>query len=69
MTDASIEDEDIPHSTGRFGTGFITTHLLSKVIHLTSIYKLQKDDGTTQYRHFKITLNRECTDIEVVIRE
>lgn len=37
MKDRLDEDEattNIPETTGKFGTGFITTHLLSKIINV-----------------------------------
>ena len=36
--EANFEDAQIPETTGKFGTGFITTHLLSAIVRINSIY-------------------------------
>ena len=33
-----------PETTGKFGTGFLTTHLLSRVVQITGIFTALKDD-------------------------
>jgi hypothetical protein len=35
----NLNNINIPDTTGKFGTGFITTHLLSKVIKIKGVYK------------------------------
>lgn len=49
--------KSLENKTGRFGTGFMSTHLLSRVVNITG----QLDDGT----YFKFDLNREGETIEV----
>lgn len=47
-------DSDQP-TTGRFGTGFLTTHLLSRRVHVQGI--IQKDEQAP--KRFNLPLNRE----------
>ncbi len=58
----------MPPTTGRFGTGFITTHLLSRVIHLTSVYQLEREDEVL-HKVFQIKLDRSFSDVESFIDE
>jgi hypothetical protein len=51
-------------TTGKFGTGFITTHMLSKVIHLQSILEY---DG--EAKQFSIMLDREANTPEELIEK
>ncbi len=53
---SKIEDDN---KVGRFGTGFMTTYLLSKKVKITG--KLEKDGG-----FFEFDLNRDVEDIENV---
>ena len=41
MKDRASDEDDgiIPETTGKYGTGFITTHLLSKIIDVEGVYK------------------------------
>lgn len=50
------------HLTGNYGTGFITTHLLSKIVHISGILKSDKND----YRRFELELLRNSDD-QVII--
>jgi hypothetical protein len=38
-----VDKTEIPKTTGRFGTGFMTTHLLSEKVNVTGIYKNNDD--------------------------
>jgi regulator of replication initiation timing len=53
-------DDNIEETTGKFGTGFLTTHLLSEVVE---IHGIVKDDGLP-YRKFCIHLDRSSTDLD-----
>jgi hypothetical protein len=33
-----------PETTGKFGTGFLTTHLLSRIVEISGIYTAWKED-------------------------
>jgi hypothetical protein len=34
----NIIDGLAPETTGKFGTGFLTTHLLSKIVEITGVF-------------------------------
>src|SRR5690606_40951318 len=51
------EDEENSDKSGRFGTGFLATHILSKTIHVKGVYL--KD--STPY-DFEFTLDRSASD-------
>lgn len=55
ISSKEVEDDQTPKKTGRFGTGFLTTHLLSRSIDVDGIIK----DQTEKYYSFKFQLNRE----------
>ncbi len=48
---------------GRFGTGFLTTHLLSKVIEIQGIF--ESSDG--EFSNFKFSLDRNGNTTEILI--
>lgn len=50
-------------TTGKFGTGFLTTHLLSEKVEIEGILK----EVDEPYRKFKIQLDRSGTDIHEII--
>jgi len=62
---SSKEVEDGEHSTktGRFGTGFLTTHLLSKVIQIKGIVEAENND----FYQFKFPLDRQGTTTSQLI--
>lgn len=51
------EDKENQESTGRFGTGFLTTHCLSKVVTIES--NMYLDDGHTRLCGFRVTMYRD----------
>jgi hypothetical protein len=51
-TDSSSNDPDV---VGHYGTGFLTTHLLSKKVKLESVFH---DTSTNQYKRFSVKLDR-----------
>lgn len=53
-------DEEI---TGKFGTGFISTHLLANVIEVAGVVKRAND----QHRQFTLTLDRSGTTSEALL--
>ena len=53
-------DEEI---TGKFGTGFISTHLLADVIEVAGVVKRAND----QHRQFTLTLDRSGTTSEALL--
>ena len=55
--DNPVENPNVPDTTGKFGTGFITTHLLSKVVTVSGIY-YNEDEKTHQ--KFSVDLDRDA---------
>ena len=56
-------EENPEETTGKFGTGFLTTHLLSKIVEVRGIVK----DDELPYRKFCINLDRSGEEISDVI--
>jgi hypothetical protein len=54
-----------PPSMGRYGTGFLTTHLLSKKVEIKGIVQDKQD---SQKRNFTLHLDRSETTIEGMLR-
>ena len=52
-------------TTGKFGTGFLTTHLLSEKVEINGVIK----DNNEPYKKFKLPLNRSLKTIDEVITE
>ena len=50
-------------TTGKFGTGFLTTHLLSEIVEVESIVKEPEEP----YRKFNLLLDRSSRNIEDII--
>lgn len=51
------EDKENQESTGRFGTGFLTTHCLSKVVNIES--NMYSDAACTKLCGFSVTMYRD----------
>ena len=51
-------------TTGKFGTGFMTTHLLSKIVELNSVFE---DPEENIYKRFQLTLDRSAENVEEMI--
>jgi len=63
----SIIDGTGPETTGKFGTGFLTTHLLSRIVEIEGIYINAFDN--TKYQSFKLVLDRTCRKKEDMINK
>lgn len=50
-------------TTGKFGTGFLTTHLLSEIVEVKSVVK----EPDEPYRKFNLLLDRSGKDIDEII--
>ena len=60
--------ENNPLTTGKFGTGFMTTHLLSKICELSGIFE-KTEQGLATYQRFKMTLRRDAeTQKEMIMK-
>lgn len=55
ISSKEVAEEDQTRKTGRFGTGFLTTHLLSRKITIEGILKASDDD---KYYPFEFLLDR-----------
>jgi len=55
-------EENLEDTTGKFGTGFLTTHLLSEVVEVKGVVK----DDELPYRKFCILLDRSGTEIKEI---
>lgn len=52
-----------PKTTGKFGTGFLTTHLLSEKVDVSGVVK----EPELPFRKFRLRLDRSARDIEDII--
>lgn len=62
ISSKEVEEGQKSNRVGRFGTGFITTHLLSKVVHVKGIVQTQNNE---LYK-FEFPLDREGTTTAVL---
>lgn len=61
--DREKDDAGKAKQTGKFGTGFLTTHMLSELVRVKGV---AKEDGL-DYREFKLELDRSGYDIPEII--
>ncbi len=61
-----IIDSDAPENTGKFGTGFLTTYLLSRIVQISGIY--QNANNPKKYQKFSLTLDRASEEKNVIIK-
>lgn len=54
ISSKEVEEDEVAKKTGKFGTGFLTTHLLSKLIYIKGIVETQKHD----FYQFEFPLDR-----------
>jgi hypothetical protein len=64
-----------PETTGKFGTGFLTTHLLSRIVQISGIFTALKDDDPLpddqevhRYSKFDLLLDRSTKDKKQMIK-
>jgi len=58
--DRAKDDEGKRKTTGKFGTGFLTTHLLSETVRVTGVAK----EPDLNYVKFELTLDRSSNDLD-----
>ena len=58
MLDQDLDALEVPETTGKFGTGFMTTHLLSKIVTVSGIFAT--DTVPAKYHQFSINLDRSA---------
>ncbi len=62
--DQNSEDQDTTPLTGKFGTGFLTTHLLSEIVDVSGIIK----EVDLPYRKFNFKLDRSKKELNEIIQ-
>ena len=60
--DRKKDDNGKQKTTGKFGTGFLTTHLLSEKVHILGVAK----EPDLDYRQFSLVLDRTGFDIDAI---
>lgn len=63
ISSKEVEEDQVTKKTGRFGTGFLTTHLLSKVVEISGVV----EDEDNCLKNFKFTLDRRATSTKHLI--
>jgi hypothetical protein len=61
--DQKVEPGEKPKKTGKFGTGFLTTHLLSEKVEVNGVIK----DIDEPYKKFILPLDRSGREIEEIL--
>lgn len=61
---SSKDSQNKGEQTGKFGTGFITTHLLSRIINVSGVVQ---NPNTDEYQHFNIKLDRSARNSEELV--
>lgn len=56
-------DDETERTSGKFGTGFLTTHLLSEIVNISGILETEPE----KYSRFQITLDRTGHDKKEII--
>lgn len=59
----STKEQDDPRITGKFGTGFLSTHLLSKTVTIKGMLGF----NSGEYTGFEIEMDRDAEDVEEMI--
>lgn len=54
-------------TSGKFGTGFMATHLLSRIVHIESVIQNSENGEFNNYKKFSLTLDRSGNEIEQII--
>jgi hypothetical protein len=64
----TTEANELPKTTGKFGTGFMTTHLLSRQVEVSSILQNIEDESFS-YKRFNVLLDRSATNLDEMIQK
>lgn len=56
--------EESPATTGRFGTGFMTTHLLSELVEIKGVFQ----DDAENFKPFELNLDRSGQNVKELIK-
>lgn len=63
ISSKEVEEGEVTKKTGRFGTGFLTTHILSKVIHIEGIVNTEDNS----FYKFRFPLDRDGKTTTVLV--
>ncbi|GAB4289242.1 MAG: hypothetical protein Fur0025_23670 [Oscillatoriaceae cyanobacterium] len=63
----TFDANEAPKTTGKFGTGFMTTHLLSRKVEVSGVLQNEEEDSYS-YKHFSVLLDRSATDLDEMIQ-
>lgn len=61
----TTETNEAPKTTGKFGTGFMTTHLLSRQVKINGILQ---NDKSFSYKNFEVLLDRSAINLNEMIK-
>lgn len=61
------DSQSTERTSGKFGTGFMATHLLSRIVHIESVIKNSESEEINNYKKFELTLDRSGNEIEQII--
>jgi Domain of unknown function (DUF3883) len=64
----TTEANELPQTTGKFGTGFMTTHLLSRQVEVSSILQNIENESLS-YKRFNVLLDRSATNLDEMIQK
>lgn len=64
----TTEANEAPKTTGKFGTGFMTTHLLSREVEISGILQDEQDDSFI-YKRFTLRLDRSATNLDEMVQK
>ncbi len=64
----TTEANELPKTTGKFGTGFMTTHLLSRQVEVSSILQYIEDESFS-YKRFNVPLDRSAKNLDEMIQK
>lgn len=56
--------DEAPATTGRFGTGFMTTHLLSELVEIKGVFQ----ENAETYKTFELNLDRSGHNVQEIIQ-
>jgi len=60
-------EQSTEKTSGKFGTGFIATHLLSRVVNIDSVIQYSENGEQKKHKNFSLVLDRSGNQIEEII--
>jgi hypothetical protein len=62
------DSQSTERTSGKFGTGFMATHLLSRIVHIESVIQNSENGEFNNYKKFSLILDRSGNEIEQIIK-